>query len=184
MLVSNHQIKYVDLLPQYVIVETLHTGVIGVSKLTINGGSYGGASLNKIFRRVAQVSVEVEYYQQGRQINGIASPWQMIKAYVGYAEFEKRVTGKKSYTLVYAGAQNRAETFGVEFNVPGGGLFAFGSDPIAGIRLAGNPAITFHSENGGQGILRAMAIYDATTGNLAEVPLARGDEIIRSFLNG
>lgn len=179
---SNHSIKYVDLLPLYLIVETLHTGVIGISKLTINGASIGGASLNKIFRRVAQVSEEVEYFQEGKRITGVASPWQLIKSYVGYAEFEKRRTGKRSYTLVYAGARNRAETFGVEFNVPGGGLLAYGSDPIPAVRLAGNGGVTFLAEKGGQGIPRAVALYDASTGNLAEVPPARADDMIRSFL--
>ena len=178
---SGNNIKYVDLLPKYLVVESLHPNKFGISKVTINGASIGGAAINQVYRQVAQVAVETAYYQQGERVTGLPSPWQMIKDFTGYAEFEKRIVGNRSYMLVYAGAKNSIETFGVEFGFPMDSI-SYGTDPIPRVRLAGNAGVTFSASNGGKGPMRATALYDGDTGQLAVVPPARADEMIRSFM--
>lgn len=178
---SDPKIKYVDLLPKYLIVESIHNAKFGISKVTINGASIGGAGVNQIWRQVAQVAVETAYYQDGKRITDLASPMQLIKHYIGYSEMVKKVIGERSYVLVYAGADNKIETLGYEFNFPIGSI-SYGSDPIPRIRLAGNAGVTFHMTKGGTGIPRATALFDGESGKLSEVPPAQADEMIRAFM--
>jgi hypothetical protein len=179
------EIRYVEPLPRFVVCEEIHTAVFGMSKVTINGRSILGAQLDKIVRRVAQVSTVAEYYQDGERVSGSPSLWSFVKNLTGISEYQKRLTSERVYTLVYAAALNRIETFGYKFDLPGAHrLFSYGVDPIPSVRLTGNAMMNFYSDNGGEGVLRCVALYDAERQSLSQVPPTHATEMLKGFLKG
>lgn len=174
--------KYVEPLPLYVIHEEVYAAVFGISKVTVNGRSILGATLDKISRRVYQVTATKEIYQGGAQIE-TPGLWEIIKDATGYEEFEERFTGEKGYLLAYAGYINEVEAFGYRGRLPRiTSPFNFGTDPIPRQLLVGNARITFEVPQGARGRVSAMAMYDGVSQQLKPFSQAKREEVMNCLL--
>lgn len=175
-------VQYATPLPIYVIFEEVYAGVFGMDKFTVDGKSILGFTLDKITRHILQVAAETEYYQGGQKVEGVPSFLSYVKDFVGYEKFEAKLTGKRSYILVYAGIINEIESFGYRKQLPQAMSISYGKDPIPNIHLYGNEKVIFSVPAGGRGRAQAMAYYDAQSGQMSVVPPDKKDEVLKSLL--
>jgi hypothetical protein len=143
--------------PVYIITESVEDkGGLGPATLDV-------AKLTGVVRKVVQACIPQDYVVDGKVRRGEPTNWEYIKSLLGLAKIEGRDKegGLAIPLLVYAGFRNFGEVLGVVERraIWTPKIFHYGRDPVASVKLYGNPNINFYSV-GGKASPSVIVIYD------------------------
>lgn len=157
----------------YLIIESVHSSdVLRVSEVI------------QVYRQVIGFCNFEKYLFDGKALQGAPSAWQFVKNYLsGGGRITTSPTGKEGLYSVYRGVRNSFRPI-ANLNISGNGFtrmlsteialgepmspFTWGEDPIPDIQLYQRDDVQF-TMTGRNPPPTAYAIYDITTGMLADV---------------